>query len=109
MGGKQEVVVRESCMKKRLWKVAETGNVKAMGVNIQRRVEEKLERRRTSELRILPQGMGISPRTEMGVGEDAGPKTVRERAESPEKLAEGRSTGGWGLKQPNGRRATLGS
>ena len=53
--------------------------------------------------------MGISPRTAMGDGEDAGHKTVRERAESPEELAEGRSTGGRGLKQPNSRRATLGS
>ena len=42
MGGKQEVVVRESCTKKRFWKVAEIGNVKAMGVNTQRRVEERL-------------------------------------------------------------------
>ena len=64
-------------------------------------MEEKLEGRRTSELRILSQGMWISPRIEMRVGEDAGHKTVKKRAESPEELAEERSTGGWGLMQPN--------
>lgn len=66
-------------------------------------MEEKLEGRRTSELRILSQGMWISPRIEMRVGEDAGHKAVKKRAESPEELAEERSTGGWGLMQPNGR------
>ena len=109
MGGKQEVVVRESCMKLRLWKAAEIGNVKPMRVNSQRRVEEKLEGRRTSELRVLSQSMWISPRIVMRVGEDAGHKTVKKRAESPEELTEERSTGGQGLMQPNGKRTKLGS